>query len=327
MLLYVALIWTSTVSSLLIIPPQPLKPPDPEPDAVPVLSNSTVGTNDSLSTFPTLTMLDQGYNTSLSKLNLSANPTFFCDEGWGRDLNLRMCLEALASVPWPVGPDSRPLSFGPREARVFDIGLPRRFMSADGICAIQPFVVPGKVSAHVSPLNAYSATAAVIQRCVGGNPSQGGQVRSFEGDNNLAVTVSEYDPHLWSGKVHCSGSTGGPGIIASCNNLANNMDASESLKTFGPHSQPYDYATPYTIKSDDRCYLSITVPPNRPPSRTASWHEIWEGVILVNAMCIRAGKRGVFTVNPAEPEEHRRLQIEIGDLRESNDLTLPVTVV
>lgn len=108
-----------------------------------------------------------------------------------------MCLEALASVPWPVGPDSRPLSFGPREARVFDIGLPRRFMSgecpifryggapvltfgtADGICAIQPFVVPGKVSAHVSPLNAYSATAAVIQRCVGGNPSQGGQVRSF----------------------------------------------------------------------------------------------------------------------------------------------------
>ena len=50
---------------------------------------------------------------------------------------------------------------------------------ADGTCAIQPFLIPGKASAHVAPINTYVATATVIQRCVGGNPSTGGQVRDF----------------------------------------------------------------------------------------------------------------------------------------------------
>lgn len=66
---------------------------------------------------------------SLSKLTLSAEPTFYCDEGWGRDLNLQMCEEALASIPWVIGPATRLFSFGPRDANTFDIGLPRRFMS------------------------------------------------------------------------------------------------------------------------------------------------------------------------------------------------------
>lgn len=39
--------------------------------------------------------------------------------------------------------------------------------------------MPGKVSAHVAPMDAYIVTAAVIQKCVGGNPSSGGQVRDF----------------------------------------------------------------------------------------------------------------------------------------------------
>ena len=51
--------------------------------------------------------------------------------------------------------------------------------TADGICGIQPFLVPGKESAHVAPINAYLATGAVISRCVGGVPSKGGQVRDF----------------------------------------------------------------------------------------------------------------------------------------------------
>lgn len=134
--------------------------------------------------------------------------------------------------------------------------------------------------------------------------------------------------------MHCFGRTGGPGIVESGNGLADRMDASESSRTFGPLNQPHDYLTTFTLTVcerihthmsvcdvmihliDNRCYLSITVPPNDPHTRTASWHESWEAAILVNAICIRAGREGLFAVNSAE-SEHRWLGIEMGDLQKS----------
>lgn len=74
------------------------------------------------------------------------------------------------------------------------------------------------------------------------------------GDNNLIIAVSEYDPFLWGDDVHCSGSTGGPGIVESCNGLADRMDASESLRSFGPHNTPHDYLTPYTLTAGKSLY-------------------------------------------------------------------------
>ena len=67
------------------------------------------------------------------------------------------------------------------------------------------------------------------------------------GDNNLLVTVTEYDPYLWSDNVRCIGSTSGPEFLDSCNGLADWMDASESSKIFGPHGRHHDYLTPYTL--------------------------------------------------------------------------------
>ena len=76
------------------------------------------------------------------------------------------------------------------------------------------------------------------------------------GDNNLHVTVSEYDPYLWSDNVRCFGSTTGPETIDSCNRLADAMDASESDKIFGPQSRPHDYLTPYTIRQGKTFYTA-----------------------------------------------------------------------
>lgn len=63
---------------------------------------------------------------------------------------------------------------------LFDVDTPAlMFEPADGICVVEPYLVPGKASAHVTAINAYFATATLIQRCVGGIPSKGGRVRSF----------------------------------------------------------------------------------------------------------------------------------------------------
>ncbi len=195
---FFALTWASTVSALLIHPPGRIQTPGAGSGSVPVLLHNVTAdgrANDSVLSLPTGGMLDHRINTSLSRLNLSAEPIIDCDEGWGRILNLQMCGEALASIPWMIAMDTRPMTFGPRAAGTFDIGLPKRWMScesffqnrkggpnfiiANGICGIQPYLVPGKESARVAPVNAYVATAVVVQQCVGGNPSKGGQARDF----------------------------------------------------------------------------------------------------------------------------------------------------
>ena len=161
--------------------------------------------------------------------------------------------------------------------------------------------------------------------------------------------------------MHCFGRTGGPGIVESGNGLADRMDTSESSRTIGPLYQPHDYLTSFSFTAcerihthmsacdvaipliDNRCYLSITVPPNDPHTRTASWHESWEAAILVNAKWIRAGREGLFAVISAGmsgtilgfesslmiglESEHRWLGIQMGDLQESNNLTLPLAIV
>ena len=78
------------------------------------------------------------------------------------------------------------------------------------------------------------------------------------GDNNLVVSVSEYDPILWSDNVRCFGSTGGPGIKESCNGLTDRMDASASLKRFGPQGQPHDYVTPHTLTAGKKSYSLLS---------------------------------------------------------------------
>ena len=135
-LLCVGLVCTSTVLALLIPSPQSIQPPGTELASIRLLSNDTithVRINESLLTLPTGESLDQGHKTSMLQLNLSAGLNLNCDEGWGRGLNLQMCQEALASIPWVIGPVTRLFSFGPREANMFDIGLPRRYMSCGSL--------------------------------------------------------------------------------------------------------------------------------------------------------------------------------------------------
>lgn len=75
---------------------------------------------------------------------------------------------------------------------------------ADGICGIQAYVEPGKESALVAPANVYLTTADLIQKCVSGNPSTGGQARELGGWFDLQfrrscskICVAENDDLRW----------------------------------------------------------------------------------------------------------------------------------
>ena len=132
--LCIALIGAFSVSALVIDLPVQIQEPNSEPGSVHRLSGDITAhgsTNDSVRHLTTSGGLDHGYNASLSRLNLSAQTVFDCDEGWGRDLTPWMCGEAVASIPQKFKTGLRSVSFGPRGANTFDIGLPRRWMSCE----------------------------------------------------------------------------------------------------------------------------------------------------------------------------------------------------
>ena len=123
--LYVGFIWTSLVSALVILSPQPVLNPNAEPNSVSELSRNISAhteTNVSLLSLPS-----GGVLSNTSHLNFSGPPYIFCDKALGEDLNVRMCEDALAHAT--IGRDTHLRTWGPRDANRFDIGLPRLYMS------------------------------------------------------------------------------------------------------------------------------------------------------------------------------------------------------
>lgn len=105
---------------------------------------------------------------------------------------------------------------------------------------------------------------------------------------------------------------GGPGIIDSCTNLANSMEASSGSKIFGTTTAsqihlPYfksgkacilrpSVALRLTrdIIDGNRCALKITILSQESQSQASSWSTVWQAVVAINAQCIRRGMSGFW---------------------------------
>ena len=169
-LLCLALIRASVVSALFINVPGQVQQPGSGSEHVPTSSKempANTRTSDSGLSSPADGVLQSWRNASLSTLNLSASTSFNCDEGFGRNLNLQMCGEVVASIPRTFKTGSTPMSFGLREAGSFDIGLPRRWMSCES-----SFSTTGK-----------DVTALIFEQLMGFAPSR----RSSCQERNLLV--------------------------------------------------------------------------------------------------------------------------------------------
>ena len=94
------------------------------------------------------------------------------------------------------------------------VGLPYRFLSPDGFCAIDIVSKPGATSERASLWEVKQGAFACIAKCVQGNPSTGGIARNIGNKNKLAVIVRSYAP-----KVQCASSPGTAPILGSCSRL------------------------------------------------------------------------------------------------------------
>lgn len=158
-----------------------------------------VKSNGSLSfASPATALTGSGLNATLSGGPPIQGPVvkYTCDGGkWDRDLNPKSCLSAWESIPRAAGPV---LTFGSRDAdERYGIGLPKRYLSceypwnthldgpsteaykADGTCAIEPLLLPGRSFAKAKLADLALASSVVIDGCVDGKSSTGGLVWNF----------------------------------------------------------------------------------------------------------------------------------------------------
>ena len=167
--------------------------------------------------------------------------------------------EALRSVP-SLPTSHREVSFGPREDLIYDEGLLREYMSTDGSCIILLGIKSPGHDARATPYDVGKAATSIIDYCFAkGKPAMLGLIRNFGGDNNPVVGFSAV---LGNMRVTCEGEIGGPGIIESCNTLADKMPASPQRELFVLGRAPstiHSVELPYGIKHSDRCAMGVTI--------------------------------------------------------------------
>ncbi|CAD6591849.1 MAG: hypothetical protein ASARMPRED_005786 [Alectoria sarmentosa] len=74
-----------------------------------------------------------------------------------------------------------------------DLPLPWRILSNDGLCFVQPLLLRGAVTGHVSSTQIGQAAYALYQRCVV-ERGVGGIAADVGGDNHLNIVIADYAP-------------------------------------------------------------------------------------------------------------------------------------
>ncbi|KAL8734994.1 MAG: hypothetical protein Q9166_001119 [cf. Caloplaca sp. 2 TL-2023] len=199
-----------------------------------------------------------------------------------------------------------PNSFGERGTGDYDAPLPFRYLSHDGLCAVDLAHASGVLSDVVAPIDLKIATRIVISTCVlakPGEPNTGGLLTGLGQNKALALRVVSYKP-----EVTCGPEGSGPPWV-SCRHIIDKMPANNKRQIFGPKDDarttiplPWRYTT-----VRQRCKL--TVDGIEPRSVTTSdWYKVWAAANAVDFMCSQLGKRGAATVigwksSPAEKHD------------------------
>lgn len=124
---------------------------------------------------------------------------------------------------------------------------------------------------------------------------------------------------------------GGPGIIESCDRLANTMKTSRNPNQIFGIAAFSTVHTPYTEdgiasishlyrnlrltcglldRDSDRCRLKIYIDTDRALTQVSNWETVWLAVIAINAQCIRRGFLGSWVDLGARPDcTYARLQV------------------
>ncbi|KAL8752725.1 MAG: hypothetical protein Q9199_005541 [Rusavskia elegans] len=199
--------------------------------------------------------------------------------------------------------DSPPVckSFGERNTGHYDAPLPFRYLSHDGLCAIDLAHATGVMSDTIAPVDLKVAVRLLISICVAQAPNQGGLLTGLGQNKALALRIMPYRP-----TVTCGPDDSGPPWL-SCRDIVDKMPANNKKQVFGPRGDvrttvalPWRYTT-----TRQRCGVIVDGTEPGKTTDTGDWYKIWAAANAVEFMCTQLGRNGTAT-SLGEPQ----LQIE-----------------
>lgn len=227
-----------------------------------------------------------GSDATVLNTSTLAAPQLSCNGSlYRRDINLASCVEAYHKITSYTSPRS----FGERGTGDYDAPLPYRYLSRDGLCAIDIAHASGIESDVIAPIDLKQAAEIIIRVCVSGKPSEGGLLTGLGMNKGLSMRVVPYIPN-----VSCGPDASGPPWI-SCREVLDTMPANNKRQVFGPKidekttvALPWSYTTMYR-----RCGIILDgVVPER-VSDTGDWYKIWAAANALDFMCSQRGRNGV----------------------------------
>ena len=205
---------------------------------------------------------------------------------YGRNFNLASCLQ----INNAMTSDTHPKTFGKRDrGDSWDAPLPYRYLSRDGLCAIDVGIRSGETFDTVSPLELKEAASWLIRICVSVEPSEGGLYTGLGVNKALSLRIVRYRPN-----VLCGPEGSGPPWMT-CRYIIDRMRADSEKQIFGPEEfsnttavLPWRYTT---IKR--RCAITLDGTEPGMVSDSGDWYKIWFAANALDYMCAQLGKKGV----------------------------------
>ena len=231
--------------------------------------------------------LGPGSVTNSSISSPLAAPQLYCNgRSYGRNLNRASCIQ----INNVMSSYELPRTFGERGTGYYEANLPFRYLSRDGLCAVDISHTQGVDSDEIAPADLKRAARYIIDVCVTGSPNEGGLVTGLGKNGHLSMRVVPYKP-----TVECGPEGGGPPWMT-CRDIIDAMPASNKKQVFGPKTEesttvpiPWKYST---VRK--RCGMFLSGPTDNPAaSDTGDWYKIYAAATAVDFMCIQHGRRSV----------------------------------
>lgn len=203
---------------------------------------------------------------------------------YGRNLNLASCQQIIRVM----SSDTTLRTFGERGTGDYDAPLPFRYLSHDGLCAIDLSHTAGFNFDTVTPAALREAAHLVVNVCVDAHPNQGGVITGLGTEKRLSIRVVPYRP-----SVNCGPDGSGPPWMT-CRDILDVMPANNKPQIFGPGD---DVSTtvelPWAFTTEAR-RCGIKLDGDKPGKVTDSgdWYKIWAAANAVDYMCCQVGRNG-----------------------------------
>ncbi|KAL8738329.1 MAG: hypothetical protein Q9181_000872 [Wetmoreana brouardii] len=214
----------------------------------------------------------------------SNNGMIYCDGARYRgNLRTPSCVDAFSTIPRL----QHFQTFGARiGAGAYDVALPQRFISGDGLCIIEIVLKDGATKGQAKYADILKSGRDLLFNCA--QRGVGGIATDIGTDGALGLIMTSYVP-----RVECDAEVPVPPIGNCKNNLIDRMMTSSVQKYFGNKRDRYgrpDIILPKFLREiGGKC---MAVLQSLGDTDLSSWYQIWEGAQAVYGMCLRFGRTG-----------------------------------